>query len=162
MMVSLPSSIRVMATASRPLARWCALEGRCLCKTISNQWRTLTEGLNGPSMKAFNCLAKLISSSRMKTATQNTLSEETCIEDRFGGKKKEATHAGWLHTPQQLLPGTLQMHPGQTGLSGSSRARNLANTGRPLTGRLPWIQIQRRRWTEVRLDDDNWRLQGPF
>lgn len=98
MMVSLPSSIRVMATASRPLARWCALEGRCLCKTISNQWITLTEGLNGPSMKAFNCLAKLIISSRMETATQNTVSEEMCIEDiDVGEKKKPLTQADFTH-----------------------------------------------------------------
>lgn len=85
MMMSLPSSNRVMATARRPLARWCALEGRCLRKTISSQWRTLIEGLNGPSVKAFNCLAKLIISSRMETATQNTQLERRC---GFGGKEQ--------------------------------------------------------------------------
>lgn len=160
----LPSDRRVTATARRRLAIWCASEGRCLCKIFFNQWKTLIEGLNGPSVKAFICFAKFSISSRMLTVKE-TISKSktvfTCYRSRFMTKYK-VTYSGSFHRPQQLLPEIQQMHQQQKVLYAKSWVHNLASTGQPLTGRWQGIRIQRRRWTEELLYTDNWIHLEPF
>lgn len=78
LIMSLLSVRRVIATARRPLASWCASEGRCFRKITSNQLKILIEGFNGPSVKAFICLTKCSISSRIPTVKQKTLSQKQC------------------------------------------------------------------------------------
>lgn len=160
----LPSLKRVIATARRPLARRCASEGRYLFKMHSNQWNTLIEGLNGPSLNAFICLAKWIISSRMVTVKIEIFESELIItfkQSRFRANDK-VTYLGSYHRPQQPLPEIQQMHREQTVLRVLSRGHSSASTGQPPTGRWPWIQIQRRRWMEELRHDYSWELPKPF